>query len=81
MVGPELMIASTDSSENDTVWATASEGGSEEDQQYVQCHDYLQSMADYYQSHFTTSKHPQAPRIIDFVFGLFPEVDPGSSRG
>jgi hypothetical protein len=32
------MIASTDSSENDTVWATASEGGSEEDQQYVQCH-------------------------------------------
>lgn len=30
-----LMVASTESSENDTVWATASEGSSEEDQQYV----------------------------------------------
>jgi hypothetical protein len=29
----ELIVASTDSSENDTVWATASEGSSEEDQQ------------------------------------------------
>jgi hypothetical protein len=28
-----LLTASTDSSENDTVWATASEGSSEEDQQ------------------------------------------------
>ena len=32
------MTASTDSSENDTVWATASEGSSEQDQQYVRRH-------------------------------------------
>jgi len=36
----KLMPASTDSSENDTVWATASEGSSEQDQQYVR--RYLQ---------------------------------------
>lgn len=35
MRSTELTLASTDSSENETAWATASEGDSEQDQQWV----------------------------------------------
>jgi hypothetical protein len=35
VIASKLTLASTDSSENETAWATASEGDSEQDQQYV----------------------------------------------